>query len=121
MALELSSKSWKIALSNAQKLVQMLMRYHRQGERTLWRVVRVPSQAEEDERRPHRERERLLGERTSHRNRLRGLLALHGVRVKSPVQLRLRELRDVGGQALPSALVADCEREAARLALLEQA
>ena len=105
---------------DAQKLVQMLMRYQRQGERTLWRVVRVPSEAEEDERRAHRERQRLLGERTAHRNRLRSLLVLHGVRVKSLAKLSLGQLRDAQGRALPAALVAECEREQARLGLVEQ-
>ncbi len=105
---------------DAQRLVQMLMRYQRQGERTLWRVVRVPTVAEEDERRAHRERQRLLGERTGHRNRLRSLLVLHGVRVKSLTKLRLAQQRDAQGHALPAALVAECERQQARLALVEE-
>ena len=42
--------------------------------------VRVPSVEEEDARRPHRELARLTKERVGHVNRIKGLLALHGVR-----------------------------------------
>jgi hypothetical protein len=41
----------------------MLVRHHR-GER-VWSVLREPSKGDEDERREHREHERLIHERTS--------------------------------------------------------
>ena len=44
------------------------------GERHVWSVVRVPSVDEEDLRRSHRERDRLVRERTAHINRIKGLL-----------------------------------------------
>ncbi len=48
---------------DAEALLRLLLRYHG-GERGVWRVLRVPSVAAEDARRLHRERERLIKERT---------------------------------------------------------
>jgi hypothetical protein len=59
----------------------MLLRYHA-GERRVWSVARVPTVEEEDERRAHRELERLRQERTAHSNRIGSLLVLHNLRVK---------------------------------------
>ena len=39
---------------DAQKLLTMLLRYWRYGEKTLWSVVRVPTEEDEDRRRHHR-------------------------------------------------------------------
>jgi transposase len=50
------------------KLVRTLARLLR-GELDACRVVAVPSEAEEDAKRPHREYERLVKEQTAHRNR----------------------------------------------------
>lgn len=63
------------------KLLELLVGYWREGKRL--RVVRVPSVQEEDQRRVHRERERLGKEATAHRNRIRGLLIAQGVRVEA--------------------------------------
>ena len=64
---------------DAAALLRVLMALMR-GEEQVCRVVRVPSIAQEDERRLSRERERLLHERNSHIARIKGLLILHGVR-----------------------------------------
>jgi len=64
---------------DAAALLRVLMALVR-GEEQVCRVVQVPSIAQEDERRLSRERERLLHERNSHIARIKGLLALHGVR-----------------------------------------
>lgn len=60
------------------KLLQMLLR-HRRGER-VWSVVHEPSPEAEDERRVHRELQRLTSECTAHSNRIRALLVLHNLR-----------------------------------------
>lgn len=51
------------------KLLLMLLRHHH-GER-VWSVLREPTASQEDERREHRELERLTHERTAHSNRIR--------------------------------------------------
>ena len=66
------------------KLVRTLARFVR-GELDACRVVEVPSEAEEDAKRPHREYQRLVRERTSHCNRMKGLLFTQGVRDFNPM------------------------------------
>src|SRR5207244_13091409 len=67
---------------DALKLLSMLMLYVG-GERRVWTVLHVPTAEQEDARRPHRERERLDRERLAHSHRIRGLLVLHNIRVKT--------------------------------------
>ncbi len=50
------------------------------GERHFCSMVVIPSAEEEDLRRSHRERARLVGERTAHINRIKGLLFGQGIR-----------------------------------------
>jgi len=52
--------------------------------------VRVPSVEEEDARRSHRERQRLIRERTGHINRIKGLLFAQGIRDIKPKLRRTR-------------------------------
>ncbi|NDZ17699.1 transposase [Variovorax sp. WS11] len=59
------------------KLLTMLIRHHR-GEH-VWSVLREPTRDQEDERREHREFERLTHERTAHLSRIGSLLVLHFV------------------------------------------
>ena len=79
---------------DVEKLVGLLIRYHG-GERKALSIVHVPSVTEEDDRRLHRERERLLKERTQHNNRLLGLLVAQGIRlkVKSDFATQLDQVR----------------------------
>jgi len=49
------------------------------GDPKVWSVVRVPSVAEEDARRLHRERDRLINERVQLVNRVKRLCAVHGI------------------------------------------
>lgn len=63
---------------DAAKLVTMLMRYEG-GERKVWSVVRVPSEAQEDARHLHRALRTLKKEQTRLINRIKGLLASQGV------------------------------------------
>jgi len=106
---------------DAEKLVRLLLR-HCGGEEKVWGVARVPSEAEEDERRLHRELDRLKKERTSHRNRIRSLLVLHGIREMPGRDYRrdLARFRTLEGQALPGALRGELERESERLEMLEE-
>lgn len=62
-------------------LSSLLARYA-QGDRRAWRVVRVPSVAEEDARHLPRTLETLTQERTRVINRLKGLLATQGLQVR---------------------------------------
>jgi hypothetical protein len=55
---------------DAARLLRSLMAYLR-GEPKVWSVLCVPSVAEEDDRRLHRERDRLIAERGQHVNRSR--------------------------------------------------
>ena len=102
-------------------LLNELIRFHR-GDEDVWRVVRVPSEEAEDDRRPHRELERLKKERTQHRNRVRSLLAIHGVQITGDLMKLLRDLDRVkiwNGQALPENIKAEIKREHRRLELVE--
>jgi transposase len=81
-------------------------------------VVRVPSVAEEDAKRPSRERERLVKERVQHANRIKGLLATQGHYDFHPLR-RDREAR-LAQLTLPDQLRAELQREFARLALVLQ-
>lgn len=63
---------------DAGKLLTMLIRYIN-GESKLWSVLHVPEAEDEDVRRLNREIERLKKERTAHTNRIKSLLALHGI------------------------------------------
>ena len=80
------------------------------GERHVCAVVRVPSTKEEDARRPHRERQRLVRERTGHINRIKGLLFAQGVRGIEPKLRRTKidfsALMTAEGHPLPDRLLA---------------
>jgi transposase len=101
---------------DAEKLVEMLQRFHA-GERRVWHVVHVPSEAEEDRRHLERERGTLIQEQTRLRNRVQGLLATHGVRLalRGEVLARLAAVRRWDGTPLPAGLRARVEREWQRL------
>ena len=85
-------------------------------------VVRVPSVAEEDARRLHRERDRLVAERVQHVNRIEGLCATQGVCDLPPLRRdrwrRLAGLRTGDGRALPPRLAAELGRKLKRLELV---
>jgi len=105
---------------DGEHLLVKLMRYHA-GERGGWSALRVPSVAEEDARRLHRELERLKRERGSHQCRIQALLVAQGIRAKLDAGFgrRLETLTLWDGNALPEALKAELLREHERLKLLE--
>ena len=100
---------------DVERLLRSLMAYLR-GEPKVWSVVRVPSVAEEDDRRLHRERGRLINERIQHVNRIKGLLAIHGIYDYQPLRRdrmqQLERLRTADGRTLPPRLKAEILREA---------
>ena len=106
---------------DVERLLRSLMAYLR-GEPKVWSVVRVPSVAEEDDRRLHRERDRLINERIQHVNRIKGLLAIHGIYDYQPLRLdrmqRLERLQTADSRTLPPRLMAEILRELRRLELV---
>jgi transposase len=93
---------------DGEKLLRLLLR-HWGGERGMWQVVHVPTREAEDGRHASRGLTTLARERTRYRNRIHGLLALHGVgRVRLDARLpdRLDAVRDWAGEPLPSGIQA---------------
>jgi transposase len=105
---------------DALKLLSMLMRYVG-GERRVWTVLHVPTVEQEDARRPHRERERIDRERLAHSNRIRGLLMLHNIRVKTIGGAKWCQRLQALRAHLPAQLWGEIGRKSERLTLvLEQ-
>src|SRR5277367_6677612 len=89
------------------------------GERGHCTMARVPTIAEEDAKRPNRERECLVGERTRIVNRMKGTLARLGIRNFKPTLRkaaeRLATLHTPEGSVLPPNVSAELQRNMARL------
>lgn len=100
------------------KMLDLMRRRFEHGEVKVFRQVTAPSAEEEAEMRLHRERGRLKTERTAHIGRIRSLLALHGIRVKSLRGLRPGALRDWSGAPLACSYQEEIGRELDRLALV---
>jgi transposase len=94
------------------------------GERHVWSPVRVPSIDEEDLRRSHRERSRLIRERTAHINRIKGLLfgqGIRGINIKTQYKtVALDKLVTGDGHRLPPRLASEITREIQRLAMVQE-
>src|SRR5215469_17595883 len=90
---------------DVRKLLTMLLR-HSAGEKKVWSVVRVPSVDEEDRRQLHREMQTAKQDRTRVINRIKGLLAGHGVQLalEGDVDAQLDQVQQWDGAPLPSAL-----------------
>jgi transposase len=89
------------------------------GESDHCSMAAIPTPEEEDARRPNRERENLLGERTRIVNRMKACLVRFGVRNFKPTLRktpeRLRALRTPEGGPLPPNSFAELRRDMARL------
>jgi transposase len=87
-------------------------------------MAAVPTPEEEDARRPNRERDCLVRERTRIVNRMKGALVRWGIRAFNPklrkAAERLDDLVTAEGQALPPNTLAELRRDLARLALLRE-
>jgi transposase len=85
-------------------------------------MAAVPTLEEEDAKRPSREREGLVGERTRIVNRMKGALARLGIRGFKPglrgAPERLEALRTPEGMPLPPNTLAELRRDMARLRLV---
>ena len=108
---------------DAAMLIRVFLGWLR-GERGHCRMVAIPTLEEEDAKRPSRERESLVGERTRIINRMKGALARLGIRGFKPELQRASEklstLFTSEGQPLPSNLLEELKREMARLSLIRE-
>src|SRR5947199_3327042 len=94
------------------------------GEPNHCSMAAIPTLEEEDAKRPSREREGLVGERTRIVNRMKGALARLGVRGFKPglrgAPERLEALRTPEGEPLPPNTLAELRRDMARLRLVRE-
>ena len=94
------------------------------GEREHCSMAAIPSLEEEDAKRPSREREKLVGERTRIGNRIKSTLAWLGIRgfkatLRTAAQ-QLERLRTPEGEPVPPHTLAELRREMSRLRLLTE-
>src|SRR5437660_9848110 len=94
------------------------------GEGEHCKMAAIPTLELEDARRPSRERETLVGERTRIINRMKSTLARLGIRNFRPnlrnAPERLAALRTPEGVALPTNTRAELQRDMARLRLVKE-
>jgi transposase len=87
-------------------------------------MVAIPSIGEEDAKRPHRERENLVGERTRIINRMKATLIRLGIRGFKPelrrAPAKLDALRTPEGLAIPPNTADEIRRDMARLAMVRE-
>ena len=93
------------------------------GERHVCSMVAIPSVEEKGVRRTHRERDRLVRERTAHINRIKDLMCGQGIRVinvKKDYKITGSDGRVTGdGRPLPERLSREITREIERLAQIQ--
>jgi transposase len=123
IAVEQRGRRAKTDRIDGEQLLRTLMS-HCRGEPRAVRIVRVPSRDQEDARRATREEDRLITEQGAHINRMKALLRLLGIAVGNPRRSDwltwLAEQRDWQGEALPPYMLAELEREHARLMLVRE-
>jgi len=94
------------------------------GERDHCKMCAIPTFAEEDTRRPHRERETLVGEHTTIINRIKASLARLGIRNFNPklkkAPERLEQLRTPEGEPIPPNTLAELKRDIERKQLVAE-
>jgi len=92
------------------------------GEREHCKMAAIPTFAEEDAKRPHRERETLIGEQTTIINRIKATLARLGIRNFNPklkeAPERLEHLRTPEGVPIPPNTLAEMRRDMERKQLV---
>jgi transposase len=94
------------------------------GERDHCKMCAIPTFAEEDAKRPHRERETLVGEQTTIINRIKATLARLGIRSFNPklkkAPERVEHLRTPEGEPIPPNTLAELQRDMARKQLVAE-
>lgn len=103
-------------------LVRMLIRYDL-GEHKVWSVVHVPLVEDEDRRQLNRELSTLDKEKKRTSNRIRGLLATQGVRIKGRLDLSAQQLESIrmwDNRPLAPGLKNRIRREWAHLVFLKE-
>jgi transposase len=107
---------------DAALLLRVLLGWLR-GEPGHCSMAATPSLEEEDAKRPNRERENLVGERTRVINRMKASLARLGIRNLNPARRRaadrIDDLHTLEGRALPPLAKAELRRDMARLRFIE--
>src|SRR5438876_9832252 len=105
---------------DAAMLTRVVLGWFR-GERGHCGMVAIRTMEEEDARRPNRERESLVNERSRIVNRMKSALARLGIRGFKPhlrkAPERLAGLRTAEGTGLPANIIEEFRRDMARLAL----
>jgi transposase len=94
------------------------------GERDHCKMCAIPTFADEDAKRPHRERETLVGEQTTIINRMKATLARLGIRNFNPklkkAPERLDHLRTPEGEPIPPNTLAELNRDMERKRLVAE-
>lgn len=94
------------------------------GEPDHCKMSAIPTLEEEDAKRPSRERDKLVGERTRIINRIKGCLARFGIRTFKPTLRNAHELltsvRTPEGVSLPPNTLDEVHRDLARLRLVRE-
>ena len=92
------------------------------GEKKHCSMAAIPSLEEEDAKRPNREREKLIADRTRIVNRMKSTLSRFGIRSFKPTlrkaEQKLSELRTAEGTLLPENTRAELRRDMARLRIV---
>jgi transposase len=94
------------------------------GEREHCKMAAIPTSAEEDAKRPHRERETLVGEHTTVINRIKATLARLGIRnlnakLKNAAE-RMEHVRTPEGEPIPPNTLAELRRDIQRKQLITE-
>jgi transposase len=94
------------------------------GERNHCKMCAIPTIAEEDAKRPHRERETLVDDRTSIINRIKATLARLGIRNVNPklknAAERLEHVRTPEGEPIPPNTLEELRRDLERKRLVAE-
>jgi transposase len=111
----------KTDIIDVEMLLRTLMAWLR-GEPRVCSMVPIPSEADEEARRAHREREDLIGERRSIVNKIEGILATLGIKGYKALRRDRREqlncARQPDGDPIPQKASARIERLLDRLELV---